>query len=147
MGPYKTLKITTQKRLLIITLNRPEKKNAFNREMYLELTKALNEAAENNNILITAITGSGDFYSSGNDLNNFMEVLSADNVDEQARESSQMFENFINAFINFPKVLIAVVNGPCIGVAATTAAICDVIYASETVSRIMFIYRISAVFI
>lgn len=134
MVSYKTIKVTIKKKLLIITLNRPHKKNAINSDMYHEITNTLNDAAKRNDILVTAITGAGDFYSSGNDLNNFMEVLSADNVEERTAKSSLMFEEFVNAFINFPKILIAVVNGPCIGIAATTAALCDVIYATENVS-------------
>jgi len=43
-----------------------------------------------------------------------------------------MLKEFVSAFINFPKPLIAAVNGPAIGIAVTTLAICDVVYASES---------------
>lgn len=52
-------------------------------------------------------------------------------TDHSARRG--VLRDFIHAFINFPKLLIAVVNGPAIGIAATTAALCDVVYASNTV--------------
>ena len=44
------------------------------------------------------------------------------------------FRDFVKAFIDFPKPLIGVVNGPAIGVAATTLGLCDVVYASDRVS-------------
>lgn len=37
----------------------------------------------------------------------------------------------VTAFINYPKIIISVVNGPAIGIAATTAALCDIVYASD----------------
>ena len=47
----------------------------------------------------------------------------------------------MSAFIDFKKPLIAVVNGPAVGVAVTTMALCDVIYARESVSLFLFILR------
>lgn len=48
--------------------------------------------------------------------------------------SRAALQSMIQAFYTFPKLLICVVNGPCIGIAATTAFLCDVIYVVDTVS-------------
>lgn len=78
-----------------------------------------------------AITGAGDFFSSGNDLSAMMSYEDPAKAIEMSRD---ILKNLVRAFFTFPKLLICVVNGPCIGIAATTAILCDVIYASETVS-------------
>lgn len=49
-------------------------------------------------------------------------------------KAQEAVRQLVYAFIKFPKLLVAVVNGPSIGIAATTAALCDVIYATENVS-------------
>ncbi|XP_050301696.1 enoyl-CoA delta isomerase 3, peroxisomal [Anthonomus grandis grandis] len=106
-----------------IVINRPKKRNAFTQEMYRDLTNVLNQDATNDKIVCTILTGSGEFFSSGND---FLSAMQADQ--ETVFEGPK---NLIQAFIDYPKLLIAVINGPAIGVAATTAALCDIVYASD----------------
>lgn len=54
---------------------------------------------------------------------------------ETARERElNNLRAIVHAFIRFPKLLVAVVNGPCFGIAATTIPLCDIVYASESVS-------------
>lgn len=79
---------------------------------------------------IVALTGDGDFYSAGNDMKSF---LAAADPMKSVSKSHDILKKMIRAFYTFPKVLICVVNGPCIGIAATTAALCDIIYAVDTV--------------
>lgn len=80
------------------------------------------------------LTGAGDFYSSGNDLSSLMrEASAAENVNDLLREAIfTCMASMTRAFYSFPKILIAVVNGPAIGITATTVALCDVIYCSKT---------------
>lgn len=49
------------------------------------------------------------------------------------KASNQRLSNMIDAFLSFEKLLIAVINGPCLGIAFTTAVLCDVIYATKAV--------------
>nr|XP_045614820.1 enoyl-CoA delta isomerase 2-like isoform X1 [Procambarus clarkii] len=127
---YKTLLVSCDNRLRTITLNRPSKKNALTPEMYEEWMAALKEAAEDPNTTITAITGSGDYYCSGNDLSNFANV-DPSNMHNASKEGGVLLERFVSAFIDFPKPLIAVVNGPAIGVSVTIMALFDAVYASD----------------
>lgn len=93
----------------------------------------MNDAANDDSVTILAITGEGEFYSSGNDLKAFLTVTDPMMT---VRRSGTTLSDMIRAFYTFPKVLICVANGPCIGIAATTAALCDIIYAVDTVSMI-----------
>lgn len=62
---YKTIDVTLDKNVLVITLDRPKKKNAFSKLMYKELERALRAASENEAVGIILLTGNGDYYSSG----------------------------------------------------------------------------------
>lgn len=111
-----------------IKFNRPERKNAVNLQMYQELTNILNKDALDDNIVITIITGVGEYFSSGNDLKSAME--NSVSIDDIA-DNVEIFKKMVNAFVNYPKILIAVVNGPAIGIGATLPSLCDIIYASN----------------
>jgi len=113
----------------ILEFNRPERKNAINIPLYNEIVDALEYASKEETIRAVIITGKGEYYSSGNDLSVFMGSTS---VDEALMEGERTLDRFIKTFIRFPKILIAAVNGPAIGVAATTLMHCDFVYASET---------------
>lgn len=49
------------------------------------------------------------------------------------------FRDFVAAFIDFPKILVAAVNGPAVGIPVTLLGLCDIVYASEKVSFVMLI--------
>uniref|UniRef100_A0A1B0CMI3 Enoyl-coa hydratase/isomerase n=1 Tax=Lutzomyia longipalpis TaxID=7200 RepID=A0A1B0CMI3_LUTLO len=119
------IQIENRGRLRILTINNIKKRNALNRQGYLDLTKALLDADKDDTVSVLAITGAGNFYSSGNDIAGAF----SDPVPEEERKA--ILTNLVKAFYTFSKLLIAVVNGPCIGISATTAALCDVIYAEK----------------
>lgn len=106
-----------------VVLNKPAKKNALSPQMYKELTMLLNESAKNNEVLIFALTANGDFFSSGNDITASMES------DPTSAENT--IKELIDTIIMYPKLLIAIVNGPAIGIATTMLGIFDIVYASD----------------
>lgn len=115
------IKISLRDGVRKILLNRPEKKNALTQQMYKKLTQILNEDAENDQVVVTILTGTGEFYSSGNDMKSSLE----------SGGDLQVPRKLVQAFIDYPKIIIAVLNGPAIGIAATTLALCDIVYASN----------------
>lgn len=129
-GKYKNIVVTLADNVHTILLNRPKKKNALTPEAYNEIAAALKEIGEDKNSAICVITGAGDFYSSGNDLSTFASVDPA-NIAQMAKDGRYLLLGFVNAFIDFPKPLVAVVNGPAVGVAVTTLSLCDVVYATD----------------
>lgn len=76
-----------------ILLNRPQKRNALNTRMYLKLAETLNKDAQDDTVVITIITGTGEFYSSGTDLA----------VEESNREAPK---KLVQALIDYPKLVI-----------------------------------------
>ncbi|XP_018544766.1 enoyl-CoA delta isomerase 2 isoform X2 [Lates calcarifer] len=126
---YKTLLVTTEDDITTIKLNRPAKKNAITTEMYNEIIAALEQAAKDDSV-ITVFTGAGDFYCSGNDLTNF-QLQGGGGVEEMARRGGELLRKYVRAYIDFPKPLVAVVNGPAVGISVTVLGLFDLVYASE----------------
>nr|XP_009676318.1 PREDICTED: enoyl-CoA delta isomerase 2, mitochondrial isoform X2 [Struthio camelus australis] len=126
---YETIIVTTKNNITKIMFNRPERKNAINHKMYRELIKALEEAAKDDST-IAVITGNGEYYCSGNDLNNFTNIQ-ANEMEKMAKDGAVLLKEFVAHFIDFPKPLIAVVNGPAIGIPVTILGLCDLVYASD----------------
>lgn len=127
---YSCLHVTCQDGLRVITLNRPAKMNALTVEMYDEWVAALQEAAEDPNTVVTAITGAGNYYCSGNDLSNFANINPND-MQQKAKDSGVLLNRFVSAFIDYPKPLVAVINGPAIGVSVTVLGLFDGVYATD----------------
>jgi len=130
-GDYKELIVKKENGIMTITKNRPTKKNAINYAMYEELGKALNEGAEDDSVVLAVMTGAGDFYCSGNDLGNFMNIT-PDQMAEHAVKGGDILERYVNAYIDFPKPLIGVINGPAVGVAVTVLGLFDAVYATNS---------------
>ena len=129
---YSTISVVVESGLRTITLNRPEKFNAFNNQMYNEVLEDLNTAADDDSTVIAAITGAGRYFSSGNDLTTFSQV--SNNLEERRQFSKVKGERlikFVDAFIDFPKPIIGIVNGPAIGIGCTLLGLLDVVYASD----------------
>lgn len=126
---YDTLLVMTEDRITTITLNRPTKKNAITVEMYNEIIRALDQAAKDDSV-ITVITGAGDFYCSGNDLTNFTKIPEG-GVQQMATDAGELLRQYVKAYIDFPKPLMAVINGPAVGVSVTLLGLFDIVYATE----------------
>jgi len=124
--------------LALIQFTRPDQLNSFIPEQYHELTTVLSQLDSNDNVSVVVLTGSGPYYSSGQDLSN-----QARRILKEQSEGNDLGALFtrtvrtqayplVEQFIDFSKPIIAAVNGPAMGIAVTTLALCDVVYASET---------------
>eukprot|EP00067_Danio_rerio_P000593 NP_001002645.2 enoyl-CoA delta isomerase 2, mitochondrial [Danio rerio] len=126
---FQTLLVSTEDNITTIRLNRPDKKNAITVEMYNELIEALELAGKDDSV-ITVMTGNGDYYCSGNDLNNFTKIPEG-GVEKMAKDAGELLRRYVKAYIDFPKPLIGVINGPAVGVSVTLLGLFDVVYATE----------------
>ncbi len=119
----KYIDIKTEGRIKLISINRPNKKNALDLAMYSALAQALRDADEDNNIRVSYLTGVADAFCSGNDINDFLKNPPTD-------ESSPVLQ-FINAIIKAQKPIVAAVNGIAVGIGTTMLLHCDLVYASD----------------
>ena len=127
--------------IAFITLNRPEKYNAFNREMALLLQDRLDECETNISVRCVCISGAGKAFSSGQDL---AEVLD-ENAPPLDKAVSEHYNPLINKIRNLSKPVLAVVNGIAAGAGANIALCCDVVIAAESASFIQAFSKIGLI--
>ena len=124
-----TVVVTDSGGLREIRLNRPEKKNALTRAMYQAVSAALEQADADPAIRVALLTGTGDTFTSGNDVADFQ----ARGADRAPRGGS----GFLPVISAFQKPLIAAVNGAAIGVGTTMLMHCDLIVAARSARFVM----------
>lgn len=120
---YKTIEIAYQGGVAILTLNRPDKRNAISFELIDDLLHALDEVAKKSDAIILILTGAGKAFCSGMDLENLKGLLGR--TPEQNLEDSQTMVRMFRALYEFPKVTIAAVNGAAIAGGTGLALLCD----------------------
>jgi enoyl-CoA hydratase/carnithine racemase len=121
--------LTNTDGLLEIRLNRPEKKNALTREMYDMVCAALETADTDSSIRVALLTGTGDTFTSGNDIKDFQA--------HGASRASRGGSRFLPVISSVQKPLIGAVNGAAVGVGATMLLHCDLIVAARSARFIM----------
>jgi 2-(1,2-epoxy-1,2-dihydrophenyl)acetyl-CoA isomerase len=125
-----TLLTTLQSATLTLSLNRPERANAFNFEMIAELRGALENAATDSQVRCVVLTGAGDSFCAGHDVT---EMLAAQGQDVSYREHLQKTYNpLILQIRRLEKPVIAAVNGPVAGAGLGVALACDLRIAADT---------------
>jgi len=124
---YKTIAFNLKDRILTVILNRPEKLNVFTEEMEQELTQFLVDGAFDKEFDIVVLTGAGRAFSAGGDVEGWMRS----NVEDPSRVNTGLSKRVVFAMLDFPKPVIAKLNGHAVGLGATVALYCDVIFASD----------------
>jgi enoyl-CoA hydratase/carnithine racemase len=109
--------------VLILTISRPEKRNALTQVMYKSLDKALRTASKNDEIRAVLIQGSQNCFTAGNDLVDFQSI--------KKDPASLPVVAFLSTLMEFDKPLIAAVAGAAVGIGTTLLLHCDLIYAAE----------------
>lgn len=124
----------------IITLNRPDKLNSFNREMSLLMQEKLDEC-KNKEVRCVYITGSGKAFSAGQDL--------AEVVDPKGPGIGKILSEHYNPIVSrirkLEKPVVAAVNGVAAGAGANIALCCDVVVATRSASFIQAFSKIGLI--
>lgn len=125
----------------IITLNRPEKFNSFNREMALLLQDKLDECAASKAIRCVYITGNGKAFSAGQDL----AELVGDNAIGIDKILSEHYNPIVSRIRKLAKPVVAAVNGVAAGAGANIALCCDVVVSTESATFIQAFSKIGLI--
>ncbi|MDQ4420331.1 enoyl-CoA hydratase/isomerase family protein [Sphingobium sp. DEHP117] len=125
---FETIALKRRDRVLTITLNRPDVMNAFDKMMHDELPEALVFARDDRASDVLVLTGSGKAFSAGGDLAHI-----ADNAahPEKFDHEIAMARRIVMTLLETEKPVICQLNGHAVGLGATIALLCDIVYAAE----------------
>jgi len=125
---FETILLERRGRLLVLTLNRPDQLNAVNFTLHEELAEALWFAQGDEASDVVLITGAGRAFSAGGDLDH----IAANAADPRRFDrEAQTAKRIITTLLDIEKPVVCRLNGHAIGLGATLALFCDVIFANE----------------
>lgn len=114
---------TTEGCVLILTINRPERRNALDTPMYERLAHELNRAGDAGDVRVVVLTGAGGYFTAGNALEEFA---------SPTPPSELAGVRFLRALAACPKPVLAAVEGGAIGIGTTLLLHCDAVHVGES---------------
>jgi len=121
------LQVVDRDGVRLLTLDRPESRNAFNQALWCATRDALIDTAEDPAIKCAVITGAGDkAFSAGQDLAEMADPSSIGDGEEPG------YRTFMPVLEAFPKPLLAAVNGVGVGIGLTMLPHCDLVFMADT---------------
>jgi 2-(1,2-epoxy-1,2-dihydrophenyl)acetyl-CoA isomerase len=130
--PYETVDLRIEDGVAEVTLNRPERLNAWNAQFGDELRAALLKDAADESVRSVLITGAGRGFSSGADLKEMLEQGAAGEIPDVGDMLRTRYHPIIKGIRELPKPVVAAVNGPAVGIGCSLALACDLIWAAES---------------
>ena len=127
---YPSLKFERDGRVLKMSLNQPDKLNMLAGSSHTEFSKVFRDIAEDDDSDIVVLSGEGRVFSAGGDIE-YMQFLH-DNPKEFYRCVRES-RNLVCSMIECDKIIIGKINGDAIGLGATVAVCCDMIFAADHV--------------
>lgn len=126
MAEYETLKIERRGRVAVLTIDRPDKLNALSSKVHAEGVAALDKLKHDHEVRVVVITGTGEkAFIAGADISEFQDKTPV------TQRNSFTEASLFNSIDTFPKPVIAMVNGFCLGGGNELAMACDIRIASE----------------
>ncbi len=140
--PTQEISYNVSGRVATVTLNRPDKLNAWTRTMEAEVRQAVEEASADDGVRVIVLTGAGRGFCAGADMSLLQSVVargshplpdSAANSDAAgaAADVRQDFQRQYSYLPAVPKPVIAAINGPAVGLGLVIAMFCDLRFASD----------------
>ena len=126
MSNYENITVEKREKVAVLTINRPDKLNALNSKVHAEGVAALEELRKDESVRVVVITGAGEkSFVAGADISEF--------AGQTPVTQRNLFheKTFFNSIDTFPKPVIAMINGFCLGGGCELALACDIRIASE----------------
>lgn len=127
------IKYDIKNQTAIITLNRPEKRNALNSELVTRLSEKISEAESNVTVKSVILTGEGKAFCAGADLE-YLNLIKNNSPVENEKDSASLADMYLRIY-NCSKPTIAAVNGPAIAGGCGLASVCDFVFADSQFSK------------
>ncbi|RZF24270.1 enoyl-CoA hydratase/isomerase family protein [Paraburkholderia sp. UYCP14C] len=130
------IQLAVESGVAVITLDRPEKRNAITDDMRTELIHALENVASDPEVRAVVLTGNGKGFCAGGDVSGMAQRMNAPTgeVAFNGWSRQQRVHHSVNLLYSMPKPTIAAVNGAAAGLGADMALACDFVIASEDAS-------------
>jgi len=140
-GEYKSLLLEKSGKVLKISLNKPESRNALNMEMRVDLKKVMGSLCEDPQIRALILTGVGKAFCAGGDLRTMQVPM----PDLAGRKRLKDLHGWLNTLINLEIPVIAAVNGVAAGAGCSLAMACDLIVAAEDARFVFSVVKLGLI--
>ncbi|SKA17082.1 Enoyl-CoA hydratase [Enhydrobacter aerosaccus] len=137
---FETVLYDVEESICTITLNRPEKLNAWTRQMHLDLKEAMHAAGSDPDVRVIILTGAGRGFCAGADMSGLQAIGAGGSADRSAKAAGDLaggstladFRMNYSYFPAIPKLIIAAINGPAAGLGFVIPLYADMRFAAES---------------
>jgi len=137
---YETVLYDVADRICTITLNRPDKLNAWTRQMHVDLRDAMQNAGSDPDVRAIILTGAGRGFCAGADMSGLQAIGAGAAIDRSSKSASDLsggstlaeFRMPYSYFPAIPKFIIAAINGPAAGLGFVIPLYADLRFAAES---------------
>lgn len=123
------VEITADDGVAVLTLNRPDRLNAWTAAMQVRYFDLLEECASREDVRVIVVTGAGRGFCAGADMQNLQALAGGD---DGARSTGGYDERPVTFPLTIPKPIIAAINGPCAGLGFVVALMCDLRFVAAS---------------